>query len=103
MELIEVGFPQEMSDSKFILHLQKTGQIKWELFGCEGRFRVVDRNFLLYDGFPRGVWSLFSLPFNIGVKVLEKGLAREWPNLDWEALEAEGKRLSDKFRDSPDW
>jgi len=102
MEIIEVRLPpHEMSDWQFLNHLQKSGQIEWEVFGSQGYFRVVGRNFTLNDKFPDGVWSLFSLPFFIGVKVLKNGLAKEWPNLDWEALEARGKKLSDDFRNSP--
>ena len=90
-----------MDDGQFIRHLQKTGQIEWAVVGSEGYFTVAGKPFILHQWSPGGAWALVAKPFFMGIKVFEGGLAREWPRLDWYALEAEGRRLSDKFRDSP--
>lgn len=91
------------ADLQFLQHLQKQGILKWEVFGSEGYFRITGKDLFLDDKFPDGVWSIFSLPFFIGIKVLRKGVEQEWPTLDWPALEAEGRRLSESFRMTQDY
>jgi hypothetical protein len=102
----QLGIPFDThlpDDDTFLRGLVARGEVVWEVFGSEGRYRVVGREFLLHDTFPRGVWSLFGLPFSIGVKVLRGGLAWEWIRLDWAALEAERARLNENFRGQPDF